>query len=227
MADIKYLLYATFIQEGRYRFFLSGLGTTLLLTFASFLLGTALGVALCAAKRSRNAAPRKIARIFMSFFMETPTMVLLMILVYVVFGSTALPVLWAVIIGLMLKEASYLAEIFDTALDTVATGELEAARTLGMTRWQAFRLVALPQAVTAALPLYQNQFVATLQETSVVGYLAVVDLTRASTIISSRTLDAFMGLFTVTLLYFLIGAAVKCLFRCITARRCHTGGETL
>ena len=227
MEDIKYLLYATFIQEGRYRFFLSGLGTTLLLTFSSFLLGTALGVALCAAKRSRSAPARKIARIIMTFFVETPTMVLLMILVYVVFGSTALPVLWAVIIGLMLKEASYLAEIFGTALDTVAPGELEAARTLGMTRWQAFRLIALPQTVTAALPLYRNQFVATLQETSVVGYLAVVDLTRASTIVSSRTLDAFVGLLTVTLLYFLIGAAVKGLFRCITGRRRHMGGETL
>ena len=226
MDDIKYLLYATFIEEGRYRFFLNGLGTTLLLTFSSFLLGTALGVALCAAKRSNKTPTRKIARIIMTFFMETPTMLLLMIFVYVVFGNTALPILWAVIIGLTLKAASYLAAIFDSALDTVAPGELEAARTLGMTKWQAFRFIALPQTVTAALPLYQNQFVATLQETSVVGYLAVVDLTRASTIISSRTLNAFVGLFTVTLLYFLIGAVVKRVFRCLTARQHHTGGET-
>ena len=227
MDDVKYLLYATFIEEGRYRFFLNGLGVTLLLTFSSFLLGTVLAVALCAAKRSDKAPARKIARIIMTFFMETPTMVLLMIHVYVVFGSTALPILWTVIIGLMLKEASYLAEIFDTALNAVAPGELEAARTLGMTRWQAFRLVALPQTVTAALPLYRNQFVATLQETSVVGYLAVVDLTRASSIVSSRTLDAFVGLLTVTLLYFLIGAAVKGLFRGFTARQHHKGGETV
>ena len=225
MYDLKNLLYVTFVQEDRYRFFLNGLGITLLLTFASFLLGTALAVALCAARRSRSAGAQKTAKVVMTFFMETPTMVLLMILVYVVFGSTALPILWAVIIGLTLKAASYLAEIFDTALSTVAPGELEAARTLGMTRWQAFRYVALPQTVSAALPLYQNQFVATMQETSVVGYLAVVDLTRASSIVSSRTLDAFVGLLTVTVLYFLIGAVVKWLFRRIAARR-HAGGET-
>ena len=128
-------------------------------------------------------------------------MVLLMLLVYVVFGSTALPLLWAVIIGLTLKAASYLAEIFDTALSTVAPGELEAARTLGMTRWQAFRYVALPQTVAAALPLYRNQFVATMQETSVVGYLAVVDLTRAGNLIRNNTYDAFNPLIAVALTY--------------------------
>lgn len=224
MEQLKNLLYITFVMEDRYRFFLNGLGTTLLLTFGSFLLGTALGVGLCAALRSAAPWARKAARLFMSFFMEMPTMVLLMLLVYVVFGSTALPLLWAVIIGLTLKAASYLAEIFDTALSTVAPGELEAARTLGMTRWQAFRYVALPQTVAAALPLYRNQFVATMQETSVVGYLAVVDLTRASSIVSSRTMDAFVGLLTVTILYFLIGAVVKRLFR-LARRRRHLGGE--
>ena len=152
-------------------------------------------------------------------------MVLLMILVYIIFGRSALPILWVVTVGLMLKAGSYLAEIFDAALSTVQPGEIEAARTLGMTRWQAFRYVALPQTVAAALPLYQNQFVATMQETSVVGYLAVIDLTRASSIVSSRTLDAFVGLAVVTILYFVIGVVFKQLLRLLTARR-HQGGET-
>lgn len=102
MDKLTHLLYITFVAEDRYRFFLNGLGTTLLLTFASFLMGTALGIALCAALRSRSTGAHKTARVIMTFFMETPTMVLLMILVYVVFGSTALPILWAVVIGLTL-----------------------------------------------------------------------------------------------------------------------------
>ena len=222
--QLKHILYITFVFEDRYRFFLDGLYYTLLLTFASFLLGTAVGIGLCASLRSKNKFLNKTARVIITFFMETPTLVLLMILVYVIFGKTSVPLLWAVIIGLMLKAASYLAEIFDTALNTVAPGEIEAARTLGMTGWQAFWFVMLPQTVKAALPLYRNQFIATMQETSVVGYLAVVDLTRAASIVSSRTLDAVVGLLAVTLLYFLIGLLVKALFRLISASQCRKGG---
>lgn len=223
MEKLNQLLYSTFVQDNRYRFFLNGLGITLLLTFSSFLLGTALGVLICAAMRSKNAAVRRTAKALKGFFIQLPTMVLLMIMVYVVFGESAMPVLLIVIVGLTLKSASYLAEIFDAALSTVQPGEIEAARTLGMTRWQAFWHVVLPQTVSAALPLYQNQFVASMQETSVVGYLAVIDLTRAASIVSSRTLDSFVGLFTITLLYFLIGAAMKGLFQ-ILIRRLNKGG---
>lgn len=217
-------IYATFILQDRYLFFVEGLEATLFLTFASFLLGTAFGVLLCAAARSGNVVIRKAAQLVRALFMEMPTMVLLMILVYVIFGRSALSIMWIVTVGLTLKAGSYLSEIFDTSLNTVAEGEIEAARTLGMTRWQAFRYVALPQTVTAALPLYQNQFVASMQETSVVGYLAIVDLTRAASIISTRTMDAFFGLITVTILYFIIGALVKLLFRAVSGRRAK-GGE--
>jgi len=215
----------TFIIENRYLFFMDGLKTTLLLTFASFLLGSACGVLLCAAARARNRIIRRCATVIRAIFIELPTMMLLMILVYIVFGSSALPVIGAVTVGLTLKSGAYLASIFDSALDTVAPGEIEAARTLGMTKWQAFRYVALPQTAVAALPLYKNQFIVSMQETSVVGYLAVVDLTRASSIITSRTLDAFFGLITVTVLYFLIGGAMKLVFRLIAARLARGGAR--
>ena len=78
--------------------------------------------------------------------------------------------------------------------------------------------------MTAALPLYQNQFIVTMQETSVVGYLAVVDLTQAASIISSRTLDALFGLIAVAVLYVIIGKVVKLLFRLLIAAGMR-GGE--
>ncbi len=70
----------------------------------------------------------------------------------------------------------------------------------------------LPQAVETALPLYKNQFIFTMQETSIVGYLAIIDLTRASSIVSSRTMDAFFGLISVTIIYFVIGFTAKKFF---------------
>jgi len=217
-------IYATFILQDRYLIFLEGLKTTLILTFASFLLGTAFGILLCAATRSQNKTVKRIAVAVRTLVMETPTMMLLMILVYIVFGRSALPILWVVTVGLTLKTGSYLSEIFESALNTVAPGEIEAARTLGMTKWQAFQNVTLPQTVVAALPLYRNQFIASMQETSVVGYLAIVDLTRASSIVQSRTLDAFTGIMAVTLIYFIIGALAKAFFHYVNARM-QKGGE--
>ncbi len=205
----------TFIIDDRYLFFVDGLKITLLLTFCSFLIGTAFGCILCAANRSKSNKLKKIVWAIRTVFMEMPTLVLLMLLVYIVFGQTALPVIGGVIVGLTLKAGSYLSVIFDTALDAVSKGEIEAARTLGMTRFQAFAYVALPQAVKKALPVYKNQFIATMQETSVVGYLAVVDLTRAASIVTSRTLDAFFGLITVAVIYFVIGGLVKLIFRAL------------
>jgi His/Glu/Gln/Arg/opine family amino acid ABC transporter permease subunit len=185
--DLWNRFYVTFIVDDRYLFFVDGLKTTLILTIMSFVLGTLFGILLCAGKRSSNKIIRKITTVICAFFIEIPTMVLLMIMVYIVFGRTMLPVIWVVTCGLLLKCGAYLSVIFNTALDTVASGEVEAARTLGMSKWQAFRYIVLPQTVTKAMPLYTDQFIIALQETSVVGYLALVDLTRASSIISSRT----------------------------------------
>ena len=91
MNELKHLFLNTFVVDDRYLYFLNGLGITLLLTFSSFLLGTALGVLLCAAMRSGNAVLRRAAGIVKSFFVQLPTMVLLMIMVYVIFGRSALP----------------------------------------------------------------------------------------------------------------------------------------
>lgn len=210
--DILSRIYATFIFEDRYKFFLQGLGNTLLLTVASFILGTVFGIILCAMRRSSRKFINQIAKAITMLFVETPTMVLLMILVYIVFGSSIIPVLPVVALGLSLKAGAYLSEIFSTALSTVADGEIEAARTLGMNSWKAFRYVTLPQTVQRALPLYMNEFIVTLQETSVVGYLAIIDLTRASSIVASRTMDSFFGIIAVTIIYFGIGYLAKKVF---------------
>ena len=157
--NILLRIYQTFIFEKRYRFFLEGLGNTLLLTLSSFFIGTLFAIVLCAMAKSANKTLNKTAKIITSLFVEVPSMVLLMIMVYIIFGHSVLPVMLVVIFGLSLKAGAYLSEIFYAAINTVSPGEIEAARTLGMSKWQAFRLVMLPQAVQTALPLYKNQFI--------------------------------------------------------------------
>ena len=221
--DLSTRFYETFILEDRYLFFLEGLKMTLILTLGSFLLGTLLGAAICLLLHSKNKVVRKISSLITNLLVQLPTMVMLMIFVYIIFGDSSLPILLIVIFGLMLKAGAYLAEIFNTALSTVEPGEIEAARTLGMTGFQAFRYVMLPQAVTAAKPIYKNQFITSLQETSVVGYLALMDLTRASSVVTSRTLDAFFGLIVISVIYLIIGYIGEALIELIGKKK-HLGG---
>ena len=198
---------------------MDGLRSTLILTFVSFILGTAFAILICVMQRSNNRILKKAGVVIASALREIPTMVLLMIMVYIIFGRSSLPLMLVVSAGLTLKAGSYLSEIFNTALDTVENGEIEAARTLGMNKWQAFYYIALPQTVERAMPLYMNQFISTMQETSVVGYLAIVDLTKAASIVSSRTLDAFFGIIFITIIYFLIGLVVKMAVRLLESRK--------
>ena len=211
-------IYVTFIMEDRYMFFVNGLLITLLLTFSSFIFGTLLGIIFCAMSKSQNRVINKIGNVITHILIEMPTMVLLMIMVYIIFGYSSISVVIIVIVGLTFKAGAYLSEIFMTALSTVQSGEIEAARTLGMNKYQAFFYVALPQTIQVAMPLYMNQFILTMQETSVVGYLAIVDLTKAASIVSSRTMDAFFGTIVITLIYFLIGYLAKLFFRHLSGK---------
>ena len=216
--SFKHSIYVTFIMEDRYLFFLEGLWATLLLTFSSFIFGTLLGILFCAMNRSKNKVVSGIGNFIIHVLIEMPTMVLLMIMVYIIFGYSALSVMSIVIVGLTFKAGAYLSEIFTTALSTVQSGEIEAARTLGMSKYQAFFYVALPQTIQVAMPLYMNQFILTMQETSVVGYLAIVDLTKAASIVSSRTMDAFFATIIITIIYFVIGYFAKLFFRHLSGK---------
>ena len=213
-------IYVTFIYESRWRFFVDGFWMTLLLTFSSFILGTLIGILFCKLKMSGVRWVRWVTKVFTSFLIQIPTLVLLMLFVYIIFGSISLPI----VISVIMKTGCHMADIFKTAVETVAPGEVEAARTLGMTRFQSFRYIILPQTVKTALPVYKNQFISCLQETSVVGYLAIMDLTRASDIVSARTFDALFALLAVTLIYLIIGWGVGALIN-LAERKKHLGGE--
>lgn len=224
LEDLFSLLYVTFIYEDRWKFFLEGFGMTLLLTLSSFILGSLFGALLCALKLSRRRWIQKISSVFVSLLVQLPTLVLLMIFVYIIFGSVPLSVVVIVIMGLTLKAGAYLADIFYSAVTSVEKGEIEAAHTLGMSKFQTFRYITLPQAISSALPIYKNQFIITLQETAIVGYLAIVDLTRASDIVSARTLNAMFGLLVISVLYLLIGWAGNSLLSLLGHQK-HLGGE--
>ena len=224
MEYLKQRLYLTFVLQDRWKFFVDGLWMTLLLTAASFILGSLVGAAFCTLKLSKFKRIKKITNTVISVLVQLPTLVLLMMFVYIIFGETSLPATLIVIFGLTLKAGAYISEIFSSAVTAVNPGEIEAAKTLGLSRLQVFLHITLPQAITSALPVYKNQFIITLQETSIVGYLAIVDLTRASDIVTARTYDAFFGLIIISILYLLVGYLGNLLLGLLGHRK-HLGGD--
>jgi len=206
MEDLIYRFYVTFIYEDRWLFFVNGLLMTLVLTLASFLLGSLIGAIFCSIRLKDNKVVNKIMGAINGFLVQIPTLVLLMIFLYVVFNGLGISTVVICIAGLTLKNAAYLSDIFVSAITSVNEGEIEAARALGMSKVQAFLKITLPQAVSNAISIYQNQFVVCLQETSIVGSLAVEELTKASSVVTSRTLDAMFGLICVSLIYISVGA---------------------
>lgn len=210
---LKNSIYNNFIVDDRYKFLLDGLQLTLTMSIAAFVFGCLLGALFCAAKRSRFEALRKIVEVFTMILVRLPALVLLMIFVYLIFANTSLMPFYIAIITFTLKTASYLSSIFGSALDAVEKGEIEAARTLGMSRLQAFTHIAMPQAITSSLPLIKNQFIITLQDTSVVGFVALQDLTRASAIITSRTMDPYISIIISAVTYLVVGAIANRLLK--------------
>ena len=202
---LKDLFYVTFILDDRYKFFVDGFFMTILLALSSFVFGTLLGALFCYIRFSKSKIIKKVIDVVIGFFVQLPTLVFLMIMVYLVFGQSSLSVTVIVIIGLSIKSASYMSDIFYSAIKATNEGEAEAARALGMNKYQAFIYITLPQAIKNSISVYKNQFITTLQETSVASSLAIQELTKASTIVTSRTLDALFCLISISIVYILIG----------------------
>ena len=216
--DIAESFERNFIRENRWMLIVQGLGTTVLISVAACLLGTLIGFGICLMKRSRNKVVSAIARVYIRLLQGTPVMVLLMILYYVVFGSTSISALWVSIIGFGLNFGAYVSEMMRTGIEAVDPGQIEAAKALGYGKVPAFFKITFPQAARHFLPVYKGEFISMVKMTSVVGYIAVQDLTKMSDIIRSRTYEAFFPLIVTAILYFLLAWVLSLLLNLIEVR---------
>ena len=194
----------TFIQSGSGLSILQGLLTTVRISAFSLISGTLLAVPLCALRMSGRRVFAAAARGYIALARGTPVLMLLMLLYYVVFASSRMDAANIAIIAFSLNTAAVAAEIMRAALHAIPSGQIDAARALGMGSLERFRSVILPQASQSALPVYQSAVVNLIQWTSVVGYISITDLTRAINFISSRTMEPLLMLFVGIALYLLM-----------------------
>ncbi len=198
----------TFVREGRWKLILEGIGTTLLISFFAVIGGTVLGFLLYLAARSRYKALSVIAKIFAKVYSKiiagTPTLVVLMLLFYVVFGKSDISGIVVAIIGFVLTFGSFVYGQLELTVEGVDKGQTEAAYALGYSRNQTFFRIILPQAMKMFVPVYSSEIIGLIKATSVVGYIAVNDLTKMGDIIRSNTYEAFFPLIAVAVIYFMV-----------------------
>ena len=201
-ASLKASFVRTFVTEGRWRMMADGLGITLLITFLASALGTLLAFPLWMARTSRNRFVSACARWYISILQGTPVLVLLMVLFYLVFGKVDIDGIWVAVLGFALNSSAYFGEMLRSGINSIPAGQTEAALALGYPPRRAFFRFVLPQAVRAVLPVYRGELISTLKATSIVGYIAINDLTKASDLVRSRTYESFFPILTTAFIYF-------------------------
>ncbi len=205
--DFKFV----FIDGNRYEFILKGLGVTLGVSIASVFVGVALGLLLAIMKmtevnREKKTVLSVIANIYIDIIRGTPSVLQLLIMYFLVFRSR-LGII-AGIISFGINSGAYVAEIIRAGIMAVDQGQMEAGRSLGLPYKQTMRYVIIPQAVKNILPALGNEFILLIKETSILGYIAIYDLTKAASYITSRTYKMFLPLIGCAVIYYII---IKCL----------------
>ena len=175
-----------FLDDSRWQFIVSGLKNTIIITFFAVLLGIFLGF------------------VYLTVIRGTPTMVQLLIVYYVIFATVDPGKIVVAIIAFGMNSAAYVAEIVRSGIMSIDQGQFEAGRSLGLNYTQTMTKIILPQAVKNILPALGNELIVLLKETSISGYIGLMDLTRGGDIIRSQTYSALFPLLAVAAIYLII-----------------------
>lgn len=211
-----------FIQEDRWRYLVEGLGSTLVITVFSLIIGVIIGfiVAIICATYAKNGKLKilnAICQVYLTIFRGTPVMVQLLIMFYVIMSSSNNKLMVA-IITFGINSGAYVAEIVRGGVMSIDNGQFEAGRSLGFNYVQTLRYIIIPQAFRNVLPALMNELIVLLKETSVCGYIGLMDLTKGGDIIRSRTYEAFLPLIAVALIYLVMVCGLSLLAKRVERR---------
>jgi len=205
-ARIKRSAYSSLIKENRWKLIMEGLWATILITILSLLGGSILGGFICAMRMSSIKWVRNFAKGYIYALRNIPILVFLMIMFYVVLAHSGLSAVTVAIIAFSISSAAFISEIYRTGIQSVDKGQTEAGRALGCSAFQTFLRIVAPQAIRISLPIFKNECITLLKSTSIVGFISIIDLTKASDLIRSASFEAFFPLITITIFYFIIAS---------------------
>ena len=207
--ELKSQFILNFITEERWLSLFKGLEVTLVITFFAVILGFVLGFSVAVVRNIYDNTKRLkflnfICNIYLTVIRGTPVVVQLLIIYFVIFSSMRVDKSVAAILAFGINSGAYQAEIFRSGINSVPKGQMEAGRSLGFNYAQTMIFIIMPQAIKNILPTLANEFIVLMKETSVAGYIALEDLTKAGDVIRSRTYSAMMPFLAVALLYLIM-----------------------
>lgn len=199
----------TVLYDHRYQYLLEGLMNTIMIAFFAVLIGIIIGI-IVALIRNYHEQTKKgkvanfLAKLYVNIIRGTPVILQLMIIYYVIFKSVDINTVVVGILAFGINSGAYVSEIIRSGIISIPKGQKEAGYALGLKYGQVMRYIVLPQAIKNILPALGNEFITLLKETSVGAYIGIVELTKASDIIASRTYDYFFPLITIAFLYLIM-----------------------
>lgn len=204
VVDLLNRLNSTFVVDGRWQWFVSGLGYTLLISLFSVLLGLVIGILMALMRLSKSKILRAVSGIYIDIIRGTPTMVQLLNIYFVIFANVHIDK-WVVgFIAFGINSGAYIAEIVRGGILSVNIGQTEAGRSLGMTHKQTMASIVMPQAMKNILPALGNEFVVLIKETAVIGMIANIDLVGAARKVQSLTYDYLIPLLSIAVIYYVV-----------------------
>ena len=214
-------LYETFIETGYYSLIIEGFLNTILITLGALVIGVVIGMLIAVVKYFSDDAPalRPLAwlcDVYVTVIRGVPVVVLLLIFYFIVMASA--DGITVAIITFGINSGAYMAELMRSGINAVDKGQMEAGRSLGMSKLQATRKIIMPQALRYILPAIGNEMIALLKETAVAGYVAVVDLTRAGNLVRNNTYDAVNPLMCVAIIYLVLVVLLSQLLKVVEGR---------
>lgn len=193
-----------FISENRYMHIVNGFGITIQVSLLSVIIGIIIGIFVALATLSSNKVLKCVARWYTDIIRGTPSVTQLLIVYFVIFGSSRLDKWIIASIAFGINSGAYVAEIIRAGIQSIDKGQTEAGRSLGLSGAQTMIKIIIPQAVKNIFPALVNEFIVLIKETAIVGFIGLEDLAKGGDFIRSRTYSAFMPLVGTALIYFLL-----------------------
>lgn len=197
------------IVDNRYKYIFSGLGNTIVMALFAVIIGLIFGLIIALIRNNYENNKRlpllnTLCKGYVAIIRGTPVLLQLMIIYYVIFASVNINVVLVGIIAFGLNSAAYVSEIIRAGLDSIDKGQMDGGRALGFNYHETMRYIILPQALKNVMPALCNEFITLLKETSVAGYIGIIELTKAGDIIASRTYNYFFPLILTALIYLIL-----------------------
>ena len=201
--------YNTVIYDNRYMYIFEGLLNTIIIAFFAVILGIVIGVLVAIVRNYHDNSGKlkllnMLGKIYVNVIRGTPVVLQLMIIYYVIFKSVDISIVLVGVLAFGINSGAYVAEIIRAGIESIDKGQMEAGYSLGLSYSKTMRYIILPQAIKNILPALGNEFITLLKETSVGAYIGIIELTKASDIIASRTYDYFFPLIIVALIYLIM-----------------------